>query len=99
MEVLQLGVIALKLDAFEAKLVTFGAARDRLGGTTLGEVTLAQCCQCDVEARGQHSVNVLTVDAVNRLPFDVDETRVAHNHVVICQLQIYRHLLREVPCH
>lgn len=83
MEMLQFSVVALKFDSLDAELVALGGSRNGLGRATLTEVTFAQRCQRDIEARSQHTVDVLTIDAVNGLPFDVDETRVTHNHVVI----------------
>ena len=99
MEVLQLRVRALELCAAQAQLISFRGATDAFRGSTLLEVALAEERQGDIESRLQQAIDVLAIDAVNRLPFDVDKARIAHHDIVIRQFQIDGHLLGEIAAH
>ena len=99
MEVLQLRVRALELGAAQAKLISFCGATHAFRGATLLEVAFAEQSQGDIESRLQQAIDVLAIDAVNGLPFDIDEARIANHNVVVRQFQIDGHLLGEVAGH
>ena len=98
-EMLHLIVGALELCAPQAQLITLGTVGDGLGSTALLEVALAQMRQRDHELRLHQAIDVLSIDAVNSLPLDINKTRVAHDDIIIGQFQIDGHFLGIVPGH
>ena len=98
-EMLKLGVAAFKLCSLQTELVPLARTRHCLCCTAFFEFSFAKCCQCDSEPWSEQTINVFAVDAVNRLPLNIDESWVADDDVVVGQFQIDRYLLREVSCH
>ena len=63
------------------------------------EVAFAEEGEGDIETRLAKSIDVLAIDAVDSLPFDIDKAWVAHHDVVISQFHIDGHLFGESASH
>ena len=99
MEMLQFRIRALELGAAQAQLISFSGATDAFRGSSLLEIALAEEREGDIESRLEQAIDVLAIDAVNCLPFNVDEARIAHHDIVVRQFQVDGHLLGEGTAH
>ena len=99
MHVLQLGVIAFKLNFFDLQLVSLGRERHAFRGTSCLEVTLAEESEGNEEAGRHEFVDVLAINLVESLPGHVNHLWIGYLHILVCQLGVQRHFFGEGPRH